>query len=76
MESGSTALINIKIIHQMKSLAFLVIASVAMTFAACTGCGGKGDVAADSVQADSVVDSVVVDTVLVDSVAVDTVVVD
>ena len=60
----------------MKSLVFLVIASVAMTFAACTGCNGKGDIAADSVQADSVVDSVVVDSVIVDSVAVDTVAID
>ena len=62
----------------MKDLVFIVIASVAMTFAACTGCNKAADNAIDSLKADSVVvDSTeAVDSVVVDSVVADTVLAD
>lgn len=53
----------------MKKLAFIFMAMVAMTFAACGGNGTSTDVANDS----TAVDTVVADTILVDTVAVDSV---
>jgi len=53
----------------MKKLVYLVIACVAISFAACNGCNEGADVTADTLANDSVP----VDTLVPDSVPVDTV---
>lgn len=56
------------ILFKMKKLVYLVVACVAISFAACNGCNEGAEVTADTLANDSVlVDTLVPDSVLVDT---------